>query len=558
MPDHAVAPGAAGAERTAPGTPSTAEVEMAEGASISWPARLRRHAHLQPDVVAFRFEGHTITYADLDRRVDAAAGALAALGVGPGDRVAALMGNRTEMFDVFGGAARLGAITVPINFRLIGREIAFLLGDSGAKVLVVDEDRVAEARIAIAEAIETGAGSDIPCLVIGDRPASDGTGSWDEAVAAAPPTPAATAATLEQWRAEAPTLIMYTSGTTGRPKGAVLTHLNLLMETVTRMQQAGTTSPGSVVMVVSPLFHIAGLMGAIPALIFGVTTVLVPTGAFDPAATLDLIEQEGVTFVFLVPTQWQAVCGLPDVGERRLRLQTIAWGASPALPSTLRAMNETFGGVANVAAFGQTEMSPVTCNLHGTDALTHIGSVGRAVPTVDVRVVDDDMRDVEQGGVGEIVYRGPSTMAGYWRNPEGTADALRGGWFHSGDLVRVDDEGFITVVDRKKDMIISGGENIYSSEVEAAIDANPTVREVAVVAGPHDRWVETPVAFVVPTDPSAPPAPEDIIAATAVHLASYKKPTRVEIVDVLPRNASGKVLKTELRQRLRNEVASRS
>jgi fatty-acyl-CoA synthase len=525
-----------------------AVASIAEGNAIGWAGLLRRHAHLQPDTAALRFEDRSITYSDLDARVEAAAGVLGALGVGAGDRVAVLMGNRPELIDVFGGAARLGAITVPINFRLVGDEIAFLLGDSGSAVLVVDEERHAEARRAIARL-----DAPIPCLVTGGPGAAEGATSWAGAVAAAPPRPAPTAATLEGWRADAPTLIMYTSGTTGRPKGAVLSHLNLLMQTMTRMRTPGATGPDSVGLVVTPLFHISAIGATVPSLITGGTTVLVASGTFDPVATLDLVEREGCTAMFLVPTQWQAVCEIPGVADRQLHLQSIAWGASPAPPSTLRAMEEAFPGVPNTAAFGQTEMSPITCTLEGRDAVRKTGSVGKPVPSVDVRIVDDDMHDVAQGQTGEIVYRGAAMMSGYWRNPTATGEALQGGWFHSGDIVRVDDEGFISVVDRKKDMIISGGENIYSSEVEAAIDGHPKVREVAVVAGPHPRWVETPVAFVVPADPSDPPTAAELIARSVERLASYKKPTRIEVVESLPRNASGKVLKTELRQRLQDE-----
>jgi acyl-CoA synthetase (AMP-forming)/AMP-acid ligase II len=348
---------------------------------------------------------------------------------------------------------------------------------------------------------------------------------------------------------------MYTSGTTGRPKGAVLSHLNLLVQTITHMRTAGLRGAGDVGLIAAPLFHIAGIATLVPSMLLGATVVLAPPGTFDPAATLDLIEREGVTSMFLVPTQWQALCARPDIGTRHLRLRSLSWGASPALPSTLDAMAAAFPGVPNVAVFGQTEMSPVTCSLDGADAPGRTGSVGRPLPTVDVRVVDDAMVDVPVGEIGEIVYRSPALMSGYWRNPEGTAAALAGGWFHSGDLVRMDADGFVTVVDRKKDMIISGGENIYSSEVEAAIDGHPKVREVAVVAGPHPVWVETPVAFVVPADPDDPPTTTEIVERVAERLASYKKPTRVEIVAELPRNASGKVLKVDLRRRLGTTAA---
>jgi acyl-CoA synthetase (AMP-forming)/AMP-acid ligase II len=327
----------------------------------------------------------------------------------------------------------------------------------------------------------------------------------------------------------------------------VLTHLNLLISTMAFMRTTRSIGNGGTSLCAAPLFHIAGLAKVVPALILGQTVVLPSSGSFDPAGILDLLESERVTDMFLVPTQWQAMCDLPDVAERTLHLRAVTWGASPALPSTMEAMARCFPSVPFTAVFGQTEMSPVTCVLDGEDATRKFGSVGLPVPAVDIRVVDEEMRDVENGQVGEIVYRGPSMMAGYWNSPEATAEATRGGWFHSGDLVRRDDEGFVFVVDRKKDMIISGGENIYSSEIEFVIDAHPKVREVAVIGVPHPRWVETPLAVIVPVDPADPPTEEDVAAWCRQRLASYKKPSAIRIVDRLPRNVSGKVLKTELR-----------
>jgi acyl-CoA synthetase (AMP-forming)/AMP-acid ligase II len=210
-------------------------------------------------------------------------------------------------------------------------------------------------------------------------------------------------------------------------------------------------------------------------------------------------------------------------------------------------MAVTLPDAANVAVFGQTEMSPVTCMLDSRDARTKIGSVGRPVPTVVARIVDDAMNDVEPGQVGEIVYRGPNTMTGYWNNPEATAEVFEGGWFHSGDLVRADEDGFIYVVDRKKDMIISGGENIYCAEVENVLAGHPAIGEVAVIGAKHARWGQTPVAIVIPADPASPPTLDDLAAWCRGRLASYKKPTVLVVVDSLPRNASGKVLKHQLR-----------
>jgi fatty-acyl-CoA synthase len=281
-------------------------------------------------------------------------------------------------------------------------------------------------------------------------------------------------------------------------------------------------------------------------------------GAFDPNELLDLLAAEQVTAIFLVPAQWQAVCAAQRANPRDTRLRALSWGAAPASDTLLRDMAETFPGSQIFAAFGQTEMSPVTCMLLGEDAIRKLGSVGKVIPTVAARVVDEDMNDVPLGDVGEIVYRAPTLMAGYWNNPKATAKAFEGGWFHSGDLVRLDDEGYVWVVDRKKDMIISGGENIYCAEVENALAAHPAIAEVAVIGRPHRKWGEVPVAVIAltanaATTPSVLPLAEldDFLTE---RLARYKHPKAVEVVDALPRNPAGKVLKTELRARFGAEA----
>jgi acyl-CoA synthetase (AMP-forming)/AMP-acid ligase II len=275
-----------------------------------------------------------------------------------------------------------------------------------------------------------------------------------------------------------------------------------------------------------------------------------PSGQFDAAELVGVIEAERVTCCFLVPTQWREICAVPDVGRRCVSLRQIAWGGSNAPLAVLQAMAAAFPGVATFNTFGQTEMSPLTCVLRGDDAIRKMGSVGTPVPNVEVRIVDDAMGDVPDGEIGEIVYRGPTVMLGYWNDPVATEIAFEGGWFHSGDLVVRDAEGFISVVDRKKDMIISGGENIYCAEVEAVVGQHPAVDEVAIVGVAHPRWVETPVAVIVPVVGADPPMLADITEWCRERLASYKKPTAVVIVDALPRNASGKVLKHVLRDQL--------
>jgi fatty-acyl-CoA synthase len=225
----------------------------------------------------------------------------------------------------------------------------------------------------------------------------------------------------------------------------------------------------------------------------------------------------------------------------------MSWGAAPAPDALLREMSATFPGTQILAAFGQTEMSPVTCMLLGEDAIRKRGSVGKVIPTVAARVVDENMNDVPVGEVGEIVYRAPTLMTGYWNNPDATAEAFAGGWFHSGDLVRMDEDGYVWVVDRKKDMIISGGENIYCAEVENVLAGHPRIVEVAVIGRAHEKWGEVPIAVAAVAGDDL--RLDDLAEFLADRLARYKHPKAVEIVDALPRNPAGKVLKTELRVR---------
>ncbi len=508
-----------------------------------WADHVARHAHAIPDQAAIRFEGATITWARLHERVQRLAAAFAIRGVGQGDRVAILMTNRPEFVEATLAANAAGAIAVPVNFRLAPAEAAYVLGDSGARLVVTD---AAAAPLAAAAAAALLPPPRI--IVTGLDPAGDADGAAAGAESYEALLDAVTTAPPEvQIDERDVALIMYTSGTTGRPKGAMLTHLNLLMQALTAIRTSRLHDGGHVALLNVPLFHIAGIGTMPPSLMIGSTSVIMPTAPFDAAATLEVIESEGVTHLFLVPAQWQVLCTHPDVTRRTGSLRSLTWGAAPATVTLLKTMAAAFPTAEIISVFGQTEMSPVTTYLPGGDAIRKIGSVGKPIPTIAARIVDEEMNDVAPGQVGEIVYRGPTLMAGYWRNPEATAEAFRGGWFHSGDLVRADEEGFLYVVDRKKDMIISGGENIYCSEVENVLSAHPAVADIAVIGAKHDRWGETPIAVVVPADPAAPPTLDDLTAWARGKLSSYKKPTRLVLVDELPRNAAGKVLKHELR-----------
>ena len=528
---------------------------MADGSSgmdsarrMSHGEQLARVARRTPEVEALRFEGVSRSFHELNVSVDRLAAALRTRGVKTGDRVATLMTNRMEVVETYLAVGRLGAVCVPVNFRLVAEEVVYILQDSGATALVVDEGLAQVAAVARQQATEVRS-----CLVTSGEPGAAGAGaeSYQEALQAAadgnpwPDVPEHLAA-----------FIMYTSGTTGRPKGAVLTHFNLLMNTMNMIAGMGFRDDDRRWLSGLPLFHIGGLNGILPYLLLGGTSVILPSGQFDAAHVVDMMERERISACYFVPTQWQAICAVHGLADRDLSaLRRISWGASVAPPSVLKAMASSFPGVPNYNAFGQTEMSSVTCVLRGEDAIAKMGSIGTPIVNVEVRVVDEHLADVSQGEVGEIVYRGPTVMQGYWNKPAATLEAFDGGWFHSGDLVRQDEDGFYYVVDRKKDMIISGGENIYCAEVEAAIDAHAGVQEVAVIGLPDPTWVEVPMAIIVAVDAASPPSETEIIDWCRERMASYKKPTKVIYVDVLPRNASGKVLKTELRSRYAQPVA---
>lgn len=502
----------------------------------NWVNQLERHALMQPGATALRFLGKTVTWGELRRRVAALADALSRRGVGFGDRVMVLMLNRTEFVESVLAVNMLGGIAVPLNFRLTAAEIAFLVQDCEARVMITES---------VLAPVATGVRDVEPLLgtiVVAGGAGDDSVLGYEDLIN----EPGASHEPVDVPN-DSPALIMYTSGTTGRPKGAVLTHTNLTGQTMTGLYTNGADLNSDVGFVGVPFFHIAGIGNMLTGMLLGTPTVIYPLGAFEPGQLLDVLAEEKVTGLFLVPAQWQAVCAEQQARPRDLRLRVMSWGAAPAPDALLREMSATFPGTQILAAFGQTEMSPVTCMLLGEDAIRKRGSVGKVIPTVAARVVDENMNDVPVGEVGEIVYRAPTLMSGYWNNPEATAEAFAGGWFHSGDLVRMDADGYVWVVDRKKDMIISGGENIYCAEVENVLASHPSIVEVAVIGRFHDKWGEVPIAVAAVAGEQL--LLEELAEFLGDRLARYKHPKALEIVDALPRNPAGKVLKTELRIR---------
>ena len=484
-----------------------------------------RRAH--PDRAALVFGGEQRTHAELHDRAARLATVLADGGVRRGDRVAMLLHNGFEFAETLLACHLLGAVGVPVNFRLAAEEIAYILEDSGAVALVagLDPNGLPEPGLRL----DTGA-------------------PYEDALAAAG-APAPPADLTE----DAPALMCYTSGTTGRPKGAVLTHGNLVASTLSWIHEM-RAGEDDVWLSGQPLFHIGGINGLLPFLVLGATCIVTPSTGFDPDASLELLERHAVTMCIFVPTQWEVLCASERVaGMDRRRLRVAMWGASPAPRATLELMGRTFPEADIVSAYGQTEMAGATTLLKGVDATRKMGSVGKPMLGVELRVVDDELRDVGPDAVGEVVYRGPTVMAGYHDRSEATAEAFAGDWFHSGDLARRDAEGYLWLVDRKKDLIVTGGENVYPAEVERVLREHPSVADVAVLGVPHPRWIETPLAFVVPAAGAEVDA-DALIAHCRERLASYKKPSAVITVDELPRNAGGKVLKRVLRE----SVAQRS
>ena len=489
-------------------------------------ARVFRHAWELPEETAVVDGEFQLTFREFLERIQSAAARLAEAGVEQGDRVALVAGNSAAYPVLVYAVNYLGAIIVPVNFRLAAGEIGYILSNCEPRVVVADAERVDITREAAAE-------TSVQLLDLAQVTASS---ALDEI-----PEPVVCDLTDDQ-------AIMYTSGTTGRPKGAVLTYSNFLA-TIMRISSSWKVKPvEDAVLIASPMFHIAAFNVMLGSVSNAGKTVITPSTSFDPGYLLDVMEEHAVTRTFMVPAQWQLIAEEQQRKPRNIKLGFYSWGAAPATESLLTLLRETFPEADSQAAFGQTETTASGVSLSHEDSLRKLGSVGLPDVNYSIRVVDPEMNDVPQGEVGEIVYRGPGVMDRFWNNPEATAEAFEGGWFHSGDLVRQDEDGFIYVVDRVKDMIISGGENIYCAELENVIAWHPKVADVAVVGRPDEKWGEIPVAVIIPKDANDAPTLEEIREFCDGKLARYKHPKEVVLRDAFPRSGTGKIRKTDLRE----------
>ncbi|MFF4571570.1 o-succinylbenzoate--CoA ligase [Streptomyces sp. NPDC001410] len=484
----------------------------------SWPARRARKT---PHRTALVHGDRSTDYRTLHTRTTRLARALRARGVRRGDRVAYLGPNHPAYLETLFAAGLLGAVFVPLNTRLAGPELAYQLADSGARVLVH-----APARTALPDAPEVRSYVEVGAAY------EELLASADDELIDEPVTPDDTC------------IIMYTSGTTGRPKGAMLTHGNLTWNAINVLVDTDLTADERA-LVSAPLFHTAGLnMLTLPVLLKGGTCVLVES--FDPEATFDLVERHRITFMFGVPTMFDQIARHPRWPAADLSsLRILTCGGSPVPTPLIAAYQER--GLTFLQGYGMTEAAPGTLFLDAEHAVSKAGSAGVPHFFSDVRVVRPDLTPVDVGETGEVVVRGPHVMSGYWGLPEESAASFADGWFRSGDAARVDADGYVYIVDRMKDMIISGGENVYPAEIEDLLLAHPGIAECAVIGVPDDTWGEVPRAVVVP-EAGVDLDPDEVLASLAGRLAKYKIPKSLVVADELPRTASGKLLKSRVRK----------
>jgi len=476
-----------------------------------------------------------LSFAELERRCGQLAGALLAAGLEPGDRVALLSYNTDYLVESYFALVRVGLVATPVNFRLVGPEMAYILNHSGARALIHGPE-FQDTLMEVADELEA--------LELRVCPGgAEGARDYEEFLASGSYLPVAQVVGEDH-----PCQLMYTSGTTGRPKGAVITHRNVLWNLVNTIH-GRQDAPGQRSIIVGPLYHTAALNNHLTIQIaLGGTSILLEK--FDPELMLRTIEKERATTISGSPAMYNLLLQYP--GASRFDTSSIVKctaGADKLPLETKRRLMEFFPGIEGVYdVYGCTEASPCITILAAADSLRKDGSVGLPLPFLDARVVDGEGNPLAPGQVGEIVCRGPNVMLGYHQDPEATARVLRRGWLHTGDLARVDEEGFFYVVDRIKDMIVSGGENIYPREIEEVLFSHPAIADAAVVGMPDPTWGESVRAFVVLRDGQHLDQ-EEVVAYCKKHLAGYKKPKRVDFVAAIPRNASGKALKRELRAR---------
>lgn len=493
---------------------------------MKMPDWLAARAALAPERLALAAGATRLTFAELDKRASSAARRLAGLGMGAGDRVACVLRDGPAMAELVHGAGRAGAILVPLNVRLSAVELTWQLADAQARVLIHDDStrQVAEAATTAGVATgENGRPSNIATLDLG----------------AFAGLPESAVALRERVDLDAVHTIIYTSGTTGTPKGAMLTYGNHWWSAVGSALNLGLRDDDRWLAPL-PLFHVGGLSIVLRSVIYGIPALVLER--FEPEAVNRAIDADGATIVSVVATMLQRM--LDARGDRGYAptLRHVLLGGGPAPLPLLQECARR--GVPVVQTYGLTETASQAVTLAPADALRKVGSAGKPLLPNELRI-ERDGQPVPHGEAGEIVLRGPTVTPGYTGRPEETARALQGGWLHTGDIGRLDDEGYLYVLDRRDDLIICGGENVYPAEIESTLLAHPAVADAGVVGEPDREWGQTPVAYVV-LQPGAGAAPDELIAYCRTRLARYKVPARLYLCGALPRNAAGKLQRHKL------------
>jgi acyl-CoA synthetase (AMP-forming)/AMP-acid ligase II len=502
---------------------------------MSWLRVLEHHAGRTPDKNLAVCGDAAVTYREMARRCAAVASGLHSRGVRAGDVVGLLSYNNIDFLTTLFAANYLGATVMPLNWRLAAAELRFILGHSGARALVCDEVCVELATEAVAELGE------LVRVCVSDAEIA----GWERFrdLACSP-------AFLPRAPADGDDIsrLMYTSGTTGRPKGVMISHANLAWKNYAHITEFGFTG-ADLGLACGPLYHVGALDLTTTSLIAAGATVIIH-GSFSAEHVVDEIERSRVSTVWLAPAMVRAILDLPGIDGRDLSSVRLLIGGGEKMPIPfIERLQKAFPGAWFADAYGLTETVSGDTFLDRASIRTKTGSVGRECLYLELEIWDESANPVPPGTRGEVVLRGPKVFKGYWRDPEATSRAFEGGWFHTGDIGVKDEDGYLYIVDRLKDMIISGGENIASSEVERVLYEHESVVEAAVVARPDAKWGEVPVAFAV-TNPARPATAEQLIEHCRGRLAKFKVPKDILLVDALPRNPSGKVLKRELRDRL--------
>lgn len=500
---------------------------------------LAKRAQLEPDKIGLIFEGREITYHDWNERANRVAHGFVELGVKPGERVGLLMMNSPEFLECFFGLAKIGAIIVPINWRLAPPEIAFIAKDAGISSLIYGPEYT-EAVSSIRE--------DLPAetfVAVNDQPLK-GDHSYEELL-----SKQSVVEPQIEGSGDDPLVIMFTAGTTGRPKGAVLTHNNLFYDSCTVSFSLDWRTDDRV-LVALPLFHIGALIYVVIDIHVGATTVLLK--AFDPTGFLQTVETQKVNSFLAIPAMLNFMMQVPAYKE--VDLSSVRWalaGTAPVPVPLIQAWADR--GIAIQQVYGLTEVTGGAVVLGGERALDKVGSTGLPMFHTDIRVVDEKGDDTPPGDVGEIIIRGPHVMHEYWNKPEATAETVKDGWLSTGDLGKLDEEGYLYIVERLKDLIISGGENIYPAEVENVLAEMAQIAEAAVIGMPDPEWGES-VCVMARLKEDQSLTLDEVVAHCTGKLGKFKIPKKLIVTDQpLPRTAAGKVLKRVLREQMSGEEA---